>query len=53
VRADWVVPIASFTAIKILALRHQLNILRRKSPKRPSFGSIDRMVFAGLYVRYV
>jgi hypothetical protein len=35
--------------IEILALRHQLNILRRKSPKRPSFGSIDRMVFAGLY----
>jgi hypothetical protein len=35
--------------IEILALRHQLNILRRKSPKRPTFGSIDRMVFAGLY----
>ena len=31
--------------IEILALRHQLNILRRKSPKRPTFGSIDRMVF--------
>src|SRR6266478_2140586 len=35
--------------IEILTLRHQLNILRRKSPKRPTFGSIDRMVFAGLY----
>ena len=35
--------------IEILALRHQLNILRRKSPKRPTFGSIDRIVFAGLY----
>ena len=35
--------------IEILTLRHQLNILRRKSPKRPSFGSIDRMVFAGLH----
>src|SRR6266480_7652598 len=35
--------------IEILALRHQLNILRRKSPKRRTFGSIDRMVFAGLY----
>ncbi len=35
--------------IEILALRHQLNILRRKSPKRPTFGSIDRMIFAGLY----
>ena len=30
-------------------LRHQLNILRRKSPKRPTFGSIDRLIFAGLY----
>jgi transposase InsO family protein len=34
---------------EILVLRHQLNILRRKSPKRPSFGSIDRLIFAGLY----
>ena len=35
--------------IEILTLRHQLNILRRKSPKRPTFGSIDRLVFTGLY----
>ena len=34
---------------EILVLRHQLNILRRKSPKRPAFHSIDRLVFAGLY----
>ena len=34
---------------EILALRHQLNVLRRKSPKRPTFGGIDRLVFAGLY----
>jgi len=32
-----------------LALRHQLNILRRKSPKRPILDSVDRLVFAGLY----
>jgi hypothetical protein len=32
-----------------LALRHQLNILRRKSPKRLTFGRLDRLVFAGLY----
>ncbi len=32
-----------------LALRHQLNVLRRKTPKRPIFSSIDRLVFAGLY----
>ena len=35
--------------VEILVLRHQLKIRRRKSPKRPTFGSIDRMVFAGLY----
>jgi transposase InsO family protein len=35
--------------IEILALRHQLNILRRKSPKRPILGRIDRLVFVGLY----
>src|SRR6266852_4251817 len=34
---------------EILVLRHQLNVLRRKSPKRPTFGSIDRLIFAGLY----
>ena len=30
-------------------LRHQLNVLRRKAPKRVALGSIDRLVFAGLY----
>jgi hypothetical protein len=30
-------------------LRHQLNVLRRQSPKRPSFGMLDRLIFAGLY----
>jgi hypothetical protein len=34
---------------EILTLRHQLNVLRRKSPQRLTFTSIDRMVFAGLY----
>ena len=34
---------------EILTLRHQLNVLRRKSPRRLSFSSIDRLVFAGLY----
>jgi hypothetical protein len=33
----------------ILTLRHQLNVLRRKSPQRITFTSIDRLVFAGLY----
>jgi hypothetical protein len=30
-------------------LRHQLNVLRRKSPKRPTFGMLDRLIFAGLH----
>jgi transposase InsO family protein len=32
-----------------LVLRHQLNVLRRKSPARIAFSGLDRMVFAGLY----
>ena len=34
---------------EILTLRNQLNVLRRKSPQRLTFTSIDRLVFAGLY----
>src|SRR5437764_15449876 len=34
---------------EILVLRHQLNVLRRKSPQRLAFGNIDRLVFAALY----
>jgi hypothetical protein len=34
---------------EILTLRHQLNVLRRKSPQRLTFSSIDRLVFAGLH----
>ena len=34
---------------EILTLRHQLNVLRPKSPQRLTFTSIDRLVFAGLY----
>jgi transposase InsO family protein len=32
-----------------VALRHQLNILQRRSPKKPTLSNIDRLVFAGLY----
>src|SRR5260370_16236331 len=32
-----------------LTLRHQLNVLRRKSPQRVTFTSVDRLVLAGLY----
>jgi hypothetical protein len=34
---------------EILVLRHQLSVLRRKSPTRVSFSNIDRLVFAALY----
>ena len=47
--ADRIVPVASVAASRVLTLRHQLNVLRRKSPQRLTFSSIDRLVFAGLY----
>jgi len=34
---------------EILVLRHQLNILRRSSPKRMTLSSIDRLLLVGLY----
>ena len=34
---------------EILALRHQLNVLRRASPQRPVFSNFDRMIFVCLY----
>jgi hypothetical protein len=32
-----------------LALRHQLNVLHRRSPKRPVFSNFDRLIFICLY----
>src|SRR5215813_5683938 len=34
---------------EILVLRHQLNVLQRRSPKRAVLGSIDRLLLVGLY----
>jgi hypothetical protein len=34
---------------EIVALRHQLNVLRKKAPKRLVFSNFDRFVFACLY----
>jgi len=34
---------------QILTLRCQLNVLRRKLPKRPAFCNFDRLIFVGLY----
>src|SRR5258708_25357037 len=36
-------------AAEILVLRHQINILRRHSPKRQTFSAMDRLIFAWLY----
>jgi hypothetical protein len=33
-------------SVEILTLRHQLNVLRRNSPKRLTFSNFDRLVFA-------
>jgi hypothetical protein len=35
--------------VEILTLRHQLDVLRRKAPKRLAFSNFDRLVFAVLY----
>src|SRR5258705_13970559 len=37
-------------AAEILVLRHQINILRRHSPKRQTFSAMDRSIFAGLSI---
>src|SRR5262245_48651648 len=34
---------------EIVALRHQLNVLRRKAPKRLVFSNFVRFIFASLY----
>src|SRR5262249_4262633 len=34
---------------EILILRQQINVLRRNSPKRFAFRTLDRLVFVGLY----
>src|SRR3979411_303583 len=39
----------SSLAAEILVLRHQINVLQRHSPKRQTFSSADRLIFAWLY----
>jgi len=34
---------------EVIALRHQLNVLRRRAPKRPALTSFDRFIFVLLY----
>jgi transposase InsO family protein len=49
VRRCWALPVPRGARSGNSLLRHQLNVLRRKSPGRLAFSSIDRMVFAGMY----
>lgn len=35
--------------VEILALRHQLTVLQRKVPTRPTFRNVDRLIFSLLY----
>ena len=35
--------------IEVLVLRHQLNVMRRKSPERLVFDNIDRLLFVAFY----
>jgi hypothetical protein len=53
-REVWVALVGAFRSRVSLEaentiLRHQLNVLQRQSPKRPTFGMLDRLIFAGLY----
>ena len=34
---------------EILVLRHQLNVLHRRSPRRVALSNVDRLVFVGFY----
>ncbi|MFO1126265.1 MAG: hypothetical protein U1E25_14030 [Methylocystis sp.] len=34
---------------EIAALRRQLNVLHRQSPKRPTFSALDRLIFIVLF----
>jgi hypothetical protein len=34
---------------EVIALRHQLNVLRRSAPKRPTLKAFDRLIFILLY----
>jgi hypothetical protein len=49
VRYSRAVPVAGGIASRNPRSSHQLNILRRRSPKRVVLGKIDRLVFCGLY----
>jgi transposase InsO family protein len=45
----WLFRSRASLAAEILVLRHQINILRRHSPKKQTFSAMDRLIFAELY----
>src|SRR5215813_8012187 len=53
-RLVWYIVIGQFRSqaalqAEVLVLRHQLNVLRRKSPERIVLTNVDRLVFVALY----
>jgi hypothetical protein len=40
---------SSSLELENFVLRHQLTVLRRRSPKRPVFSNFDRLIFICLY----
>ena len=38
---------------EILILRHQINVLKRKSPDRPALSNVDRFVFGERHLRHL
>ena len=52
-RLIWYIVIGLFRSraglqAEVVVLRHQLNVLRRRAPKRVDLNNIDRLVFAGI-----
>src|ERR1700740_2266147 len=45
----WLALVGAFRSRASLGAENQLNVLQRKSSKRPTFGMLDRLIFAGLY----
>jgi hypothetical protein len=49
VARQWLFRSRAALQTEVLTLRHQLNVLRRRAPKRVAVSDIDRLVLAGRY----